>query len=100
MEGQCKHSNNYFHCSFRNATSHFVTKIYVAEIVAGLLSDARLVAYFNTMRAKSELPVKKELALNLLEDMLSLYLRIRSHSVAKNRNKNTKWVKMLQEKSH
>ena len=41
-------------CSFRNATSHFVTKINVAEMVAGLLSDAPLVAYFNQMTVENK----------------------------------------------
>ena len=59
-------------------------------MVSGLMSNAPLVAYFNSMRAKSELPVKKELALKLLEDMLSLYLRIRSHSFAKNKQQEYK----------
>ena len=57
-------------------------------MVSGLMSNAPLVAYFNS--TKSELPVKKELALKLLEDMLSLYLRIRSHSFAKNKQQEYK----------
>ena len=61
-------------CYFRNSTKHFVTKIDVPEMVSNLMSNAPLVAYFNNMRAQSEVPVKKEVALNLLEDMLSLYL--------------------------
>lgn len=77
-------------CLFQNNTKHFVTKIDVSEMVSELLSDAPLVAYFNNMRARSELHVKKEVALNLLEDMLSLYLRIRSHSYAKNKQQNFK----------
>ena len=77
-------------CYFRNSTKHFVTKIDVPEMVSNLMSNAPLVAYFNNMRAQSELPVKKEVALNLLEDMLSLYLRIRSHSFAKNKQQNFK----------
>ena len=77
-------------CYFRNSTKHFVTKIDVREMVSNLMSNAPLVAYFNNMRAQSELHVKKEVALNLLEDMLSLYLRIRSHSFAKNKQQNLK----------
>jgi len=77
-------------CLFQNSTKNFVNKIGVSEMVSRLMSDAPLVAYFNNTRVQSELPVKKEVALNLLEDMLSLYLRIHSHSFAKNKQQNFK----------
>ena len=54
------------------------------------MTNAPLLAHYNSMRAHSELFVKKEIALNLLTDMLTLYLRIRSHAYAKNKQQEYK----------
>jgi len=59
-------------------------------MVSSLMTNVPLLDNYNLMRARSELFVKKEIALNLLNDMLALYLRIRSHSYAKNKQQEHK----------
>ena len=58
-----------------------------------LLGDAILLAYVNSIRRSSEFNIKKEIALNLIEDMLTLYIRVRSHSYAKDQKQNHKMTK-------
>ena len=63
------------------------------KIVSELMAKPSVLVYYNTMRRRSELFVKKEIALNLLADMLSLYIRVRSHSYAKNKQQEHKMNK-------
>jgi len=42
-----------------------------------LLEDINVLAYFGSLRRSCDIDVKKEIALNLLEDMLTLYIRVR-----------------------
>ena len=70
---------------FLQATKNFTTKIDSKGIVSSLLKDPWILACFSKIRSKSESPVQKEVAMNLFEDMLSLYIRVRSHSYAKNK---------------
>jgi len=49
--------------------------------------------YFNVVRKSSEEIVKKEIGLNLLEDMLKLYIRLRSHFYAKDKQQMHKIMK-------
>lgn len=73
---------------FLSATKQFVTKINAEHIVSSLLSDTYVLIYFNSFRRCCE--VKKEIGLNVLEDMLTLYIRIRSHSYAKRKQQQHK----------
>lgn len=75
---------------FESVTKNFVSKIDAPKIVSVLMADAILIAYYSSMRRSSELFVKKEIALNLLADMLTLYIRIRSHSYARNKQQEHK----------
>ena len=70
---------------FLSSTREFVTKINAKHIVSKLMQDMYVLAYFNTIRKSSEENIKKEIGLNLLEDMLTLYIRLRSHSYAKDK---------------
>ena len=57
------------------------------------MEDPYLIACFNCVRKKSDIEIKKEIGLNLLEDMLTLYIRIRAHSHAKDKQEDHKMSK-------
>lgn len=78
---------------FLTVTKDFVIKIDAQYIVSQLLENMFILAYFNGVRKSSEEVVKKEIGLNLLEDMLTLYIRLRSHSYAKDKQQTHKITK-------
>ena len=63
----------------------FVSKLDSENIVSQLLNDTYLISLFGNIRESREIKVKKEIAINLLSDMLMLYIRVRSHSYAKDK---------------
>ena len=67
---------------FRSKTSSSVVKIDAKDIVAKLMTDFGVLSNFSNIRSKAE-KVDKEIALNLLEQLLSLYIRVRGFSYAK-----------------
>lgn len=75
---------------FVSITKNFVSKIDASKIVSVLLDNTILIAFYSSIRRRSELLVKKEIALNLLADMLALYIRIRAHSYARNKQQEHK----------
>ena len=77
-------------CYFECSTKGFISKINVTEIIEQLITNAPLLAYYSSMRSNSELFVEKEISLNPLTDMLILYLRVRSHAYAKNKQQEYK----------
>lgn len=78
---------------FLSATKSFVAKIDAEYLVSLLLKDAYLVACFNSIRSSCSQEVKKEIALNLIEDMLILYIRVRAHSYARDKQQLHKMSK-------
>ena len=77
-------------CYFESATKNFVSKIDSQKIVSLIMADAPLLAYYSILRNDSELEVTKEISLNLLTDMLTLYIRVRAHSYAKKKQQEHK----------
>ena len=69
---------------FVTATKQFTTKIDCKGIVSNLIKDPWLLVNFSKIRNSSSEKVKKEVVINLLEDLLTLYIRVRSPSFAKN----------------
>ena len=67
---------------FVSATKKHATKIDSKEIVATLLKNSWLLVKFSKILRSSVDEIKKEIALNLLEDLLTLYIRLRSFSYA------------------
>ena len=66
---------------FRIATKKHVVKIDSKSIVSNLMANATAFHHATILKIKSEEAIKKELALNLLfEDLLTLYMRVRSFS--------------------
>lgn len=67
---------------FKVATQKKVTKIDSKNIVSILMKNATVLHHASVIKGKSEEEIKKEVFLNLLEDLLTLYLRLRSFSYA------------------
>ena len=67
---------------FLSATKDFTLTIDATKLVGLMMEDAFLLSYFGSIRTNCERKVNKEITMNLLEDMLTLYIRVRSHSYA------------------
>lgn len=80
-------------CYFESSTKNFVSCIDATKIVSTLMKDPSLLVHYGSLRRNTEIKVKKEIALDLLHDMLTLYVRIRSHSYAKNKQQEHKMAK-------
>ena len=63
---------------FRIATQKHVVKIYSKSIVSNLIASATVLHHAIVLKSKPEEPIKKEVALSLLEDLLKLYICVRS----------------------
>jgi len=77
---------------FLSATKVFTTKIDASKLVHSLMGDCILLSYFGSLRSYEE-KVAKEICYNLLEDMLTLYIRVRSHSYSKDKQQQHKIAK-------
>lgn len=82
---------------FAAAESHFVTatkraynKIDCHLIVSALMKDSWVLLNFSKIRSSSIDKVKKEVAFNLLEDLLTLYIRVRTFSYVKDKQQSHK----------
>ena len=53
------------------------------------MANATILHHATILKSKSEEAIKKEVALNLLEDLLTLYIRVRSISFVNENNKQT-----------
>ena len=62
-----------------------MVKIDAKDIVAKLMTDFGVLSNFSNLRSKAKEKVDKEIALNLLEQLLSLYIRVRGFSYAKDK---------------
>lgn len=58
-------------------------KININELKNTLLCNSSLLSHYSNIYKSVNTKVSKENAVNLLEELISLYLRIRSHSFAK-----------------
>ena len=61
-----------------------LTSINAKYLVSFLLEDIYVLAYFG-IRRSGDTEVKKEIALNLLEDKLTLYIRVWAHCYAQDK---------------
>ena len=53
------------------------------EFVVELLQDNEIISIFSTICAEVNIKIPKEAAMNLFQDLLTLYTRVRAHSFAK-----------------
>ena len=67
----------------KNVVDQLVKKIDGKEIVNSLLENCFILACFSTLRNKCTHKISKELSLNLLEDLLTLFIRARTFSYVK-----------------
>ena len=74
-----KVAEHYFKCATQKPT----TKIGCQIIVSSLMTNLIVLTHAAAIRSKSSDLIKKEIVLNLLEDLLTLYIRARSFSFAK-----------------
>lgn len=70
---------------FLSATKDFVSRIDAKHIVSLLIKDPIVMIYFGKICRSCELEISKEIAFNLLEEMFTLYVRVRSFSYAKDK---------------
>ena len=71
-------------CHFKTITSVPTTKIDCKSIVSTLMKNPIINENMSKIRSKStDTIIKKEINLNLLEDLLTLYIRVRTFSFAK-----------------
>ena len=71
-------------CHFKAITSVPTTKLHCKSIVFILMKNPIIHENMSKIRSKSaNTIIKKEIALNLLEDLLTLYIRVRTFSFAK-----------------
>ena len=60
-----------------------IRKIDIARITSDLISNQDVISYFNTHYDTSGIRLEKEIKKNLLENMIKLFCRVRSFSLAK-----------------
>jgi hypothetical protein len=67
----------------KNVIDQSTTKIDGKEIVSALLTNSYILSCFSILRNKCSEKISKELALNLLQDLLTLFVRARTFSYVK-----------------
>ena len=70
---------------FRQATTTFDKQIDVKKMVSQLLENPSVLSNFNKVRNQSAEKVSKEIALNLLDHLITLYIRVRTFSLVKDK---------------
>ena len=68
---------------FLSATKDFVTKINANLLAEMMLQDPAVLSQFGTIFKSCDPQIKREIGMNLLEEMLIFYFRLRSFSYAK-----------------
>ena len=68
---------------FKIETSETLSCIDSNKIVKKVMGDGMVKMYYNNIQDEAGILVDKEIALNLLEQLIMLYVRVRSHSFAK-----------------
>ena len=67
---------------FKRATKNFVFKINEAKLISEAIQDTKLRSYYDNLCQNAESVVDEETRVNLLEQILGLFIRVRSHSYA------------------
>ena len=70
--------------NFCESASTVVFQIDCPKIVNQLLQESEVISNFTCICNKAAQQVEKEVALDMLESLLTLYIRVRAHSYAKN----------------
>ena len=67
---------------FRRATKNFVFKVNEVKLISEAVQDTKLRSYYDNLCQNAESSVDKETSVNLLEQILGLFIRVRSYSYA------------------
>lgn len=70
-------------CIFRSETSKFTVKIVCTDIVNHMLQNCTIISNYKSLCYDIDPKVNGEVSLNLLEQMLTLFIRLRTFSFAK-----------------
>lgn len=71
--------------SFRESTANFGRQIDSKKMVSKLMENSYILCNFNKLRNISAEKVEKEIALNLLDHLITLYIRVRTFSLVKDK---------------
>ena len=72
-------------CYFRRSTAVISKKIDSTKMVSDLLKNPSIVCNYNVLRNQAAEKVSKEVAINLLEHLIMLYIRVRIFSLVKDK---------------
>ena len=81
---------------FRSKTEHFLTKLVTQEIVQVMLTNCTVLSNYKSVCNEIDPQVNKEISMNLLDHLLTLFVRVRTFSYAKDVREEHKLAK----KSH
>ena len=68
---------------FRSHSGSMYNKIDAKDMVDMLLQHSDLLSHFSKVRSRAEQKAEKDIAMDLLEDMVTLFIRVRAFSYAK-----------------
>ena len=68
---------------FRARTASFKTKLACEDLVEEILKDSSVLSNYNNICLNASLKISKEVSLDLLEHMVTIYFRVRTFSYAK-----------------
>ena len=82
-----------FELLFRLKTSKFVNSLICKEFVKEIMSDIIVTSNFNEVCMSTSNPVKKHVQKDLMEQIATLFFRVRTFSFAKNTREQHKMAK-------
>ena len=85
-------------CIFRSKTAKFSVKVICSDIVKNMLENCTITSNFKTVCYDIDPKVDSEISMNLLEQILTLFVRIRTFSFAKDVREKHKAAKKSSKK--
>ena len=91
----------FLHCEiiFRSNTVNFKTSLVCKDLVQEMMKDVIVVSNFNSICSGVDPKVTKEISLNLLDHMITLFVRVRTFSFAKDVREKYKVAKKQSKKT-
>lgn len=68
---------------FRARTASFKTKLVCEDLVEEILKDSSVLSNYNNICLGANVKISKEVSMDLLEHMVTIYFRVRTFSFAK-----------------
>ena len=75
---------------FRRATNNFVSKMNEVNLISDAVQNTKLRSYYDNLCQNAETLVDEETSVKLLEQIVGLSIRVRSHSYARDVGENIK----------